>query len=150
MTLVRRKLKKLLTLKSKVLRVTYIEKIEVNVPRKRKGSSAHEKGLARFFEMVYDALKKHVDFDIVKVLIVASPGFYKAHLHYLELPKSSFNEFKKIGSVLIVLEILGSETGRRFWNCSRTEQNHASLLCIRPQTRIGRSFSRTGCIRALG
>ncbi|KAJ3074447.1 hypothetical protein HDU98_011230 [Podochytrium sp. JEL0797] len=55
-------------------------RIEVNVPRKRKGSSGHEKGMKRFFEQCYQAILKSVDFEVVKVLIVASPGFYKDQL----------------------------------------------------------------------
>ncbi|TPX71037.1 hypothetical protein CcCBS67573_g06302 [Chytriomyces confervae] len=55
-------------------------RVEVNVPRKRKGSSGHEKGMKRFFEQCYQAIQKSVDFNVVKVLIVASPGFYKEQL----------------------------------------------------------------------
>ncbi|KAJ3224482.1 hypothetical protein HDU81_008535 [Chytriomyces hyalinus] len=55
-------------------------RVEVNVPRKRKGSSGHEKGMKRFFEQCYQAILKSVDFNVVKVLIVASPGFYKEQL----------------------------------------------------------------------
>ncbi|KAI8609427.1 eRF1 domain 1-domain-containing protein [Chytriomyces sp. MP71] len=55
-------------------------RVEVNVPRKRKGSSGHEKGMKRFFEQCFQAILKSVDFNVVKVLIVASPGFYKDQL----------------------------------------------------------------------
>jgi protein pelota len=53
------------------------QRVEVNVPRKRKGSSQHEKGMNRFYDQVYQALLKHIDFEVVKVLIIASPGFYR-------------------------------------------------------------------------
>ncbi|XP_054712232.1 protein pelota-like [Uloborus diversus] len=53
-------------------------KIDVNIPRKRKGMCAqHDKGLTRFFESVYQALVRHVSFDIVKCVLIASPGFVK-------------------------------------------------------------------------
>ncbi|XP_043271725.1 protein pelota [Venturia canescens] len=53
-------------------------KIDQVIPRKRKGSvSQHEKGLHRFYENVVQAILRHVDFDIVKCIIVASPGFVK-------------------------------------------------------------------------
>eukprot|EP01116_Phalansterium_solitarium_P002052 TRINITY_DN11903_c0_g1_i1.p1 TRINITY_DN11903_c0_g1~~TRINITY_DN11903_c0_g1_i1.p1 ORF type:complete len:388 (-),score=185.01 TRINITY_DN11903_c0_g1_i1:603-1766(-) len=54
------------------------QKLEVPIPRKRKAAvEAHEKGLQRFFEQVLQALLRHVNFDIVKCVIIASPGFTK-------------------------------------------------------------------------
>ncbi|KAG8182221.1 hypothetical protein JTE90_002652 [Oedothorax gibbosus] len=53
-------------------------KLEVNIPRKRKGMcSQHDKGLEKFFETVYQAVIRHVNFDIVKCVLIASPGFVK-------------------------------------------------------------------------
>ncbi|XP_022258840.1 protein pelota-like isoform X2 [Limulus polyphemus] len=53
-------------------------KIDVNIPRKRKGQcSQHEKGLNKFFESVLQAVLRHVNFDIVKCVLIASPGFVK-------------------------------------------------------------------------
>ncbi len=55
-----------------------VQKITLTIPRKRMGSTAqHDKALDRFFTQVYDAMLKHVDFTIVKALILASPGFTK-------------------------------------------------------------------------
>jgi len=51
-------------------------KIEQVVPRKRRGSSSqHEKALTRFYEAVLQAIIRHVDFDVVKCMLIASPGF---------------------------------------------------------------------------
>lgn len=53
-------------------------KIDVPIPRKRKGNVAqHDKGLNKFFESVLQALLRHVNFDIVKCVLIASPGFVK-------------------------------------------------------------------------
>ncbi|GIY26527.1 protein pelota [Caerostris darwini] len=53
-------------------------KIDVNIPRKRKGMCAqHDKGLERFFDSVYQAVNRHINFDIVKCVLIASPGFVK-------------------------------------------------------------------------
>ncbi|XP_057322452.1 protein pelota [Microplitis mediator] len=53
-------------------------KIDQVIPRKRKGMvSQHEKGLNRFYENVVQAILRHVNFDIVKCVIIASPGFVK-------------------------------------------------------------------------
>ncbi|KAJ3190284.1 hypothetical protein HDU85_000579 [Gaertneriomyces sp. JEL0708] len=58
------------------------QRIESNIPRKRKGSTTnHDKGLQRFFDQIYQAILRHVNFDIVKVLILASPGFVKDSLY---------------------------------------------------------------------
>lgn len=53
-------------------------KIEMNIPRKRKGMCAnHDKNMEKFFERIIQALLTHINFDIVKAVIVASPGFIK-------------------------------------------------------------------------
>ncbi|KAF8566268.1 hypothetical protein P879_09590 [Paragonimus westermani] len=54
-------------------------KIETNIPRKRPGlpTSQHEKGMVRFFDQIMQALERHIRFDIVKCVILASPGFVR-------------------------------------------------------------------------
>ncbi|XP_060067287.1 protein pelota homolog [Ylistrum balloti] len=53
-------------------------KIETSIPRKRKGMcSQHDKGLTRFYDQILQAILRHVNFDIVKCFLVASPGFVK-------------------------------------------------------------------------
>ncbi|KAL0984490.1 hypothetical protein UPYG_G00142170 [Umbra pygmaea] len=53
-------------------------KVEVTIPRKRKGScTQHEKALERFYEAVMQAILRHINFDVVKCILVASPGFVK-------------------------------------------------------------------------
>ncbi|KAJ3167532.1 hypothetical protein HK101_011751 [Irineochytrium annulatum] len=56
------------------------QRLEVNVPRKRRGSSQHDKAMAKFFDQLYQAIVRFVDFNIVKVLLLASPGFYAEQL----------------------------------------------------------------------
>ncbi|KAJ1797748.1 Translation factor pelota [Coemansia sp. RSA 2399] len=54
------------------------QRIEVPIPRKRRGSTTnHEKGVERFYEQVYRSIKQHIDFNIVKVVILGSPGFLR-------------------------------------------------------------------------
>jgi len=54
------------------------QKISVAVPRKRAGSgSRHGKALDKFYEAIYDGIERHVDFSIVKAVLIASPAFYK-------------------------------------------------------------------------
>lgn len=53
-------------------------KIEMNIPRKRKGLCAnHDKNMEKFYERIIQALLTHIKFDIVKAIIIASPGFLK-------------------------------------------------------------------------
>ena len=53
-------------------------KVDVSIPRKRRGDcSQHEKGLTKFYDQCIQALLRHVNFDVVKAVIVASPGFVR-------------------------------------------------------------------------
>jgi len=53
-------------------------RIEINIPRKRKGSVAgHEKGLEKFFENTLRAIQQHITLDVIKCVLIASPGFIK-------------------------------------------------------------------------
>lgn len=53
-------------------------------------------GLVRFFEQVYQAIVQHIDFEIVKVLIIASPGFYKDSLYKYIVEEALRTQFKPI------------------------------------------------------
>mmetsp|Transcript_43661 Transcript_43661/g.102822 ORF Transcript_43661/g.102822 Transcript_43661/m.102822 type:complete len:413 (-) Transcript_43661:473-1711(-) len=54
------------------------QKIEVTIPRKQ-GAAAmgRDKALNKFYDQVMKGVMNHVDFSIVKCLIIASPGFVK-------------------------------------------------------------------------
>ncbi|CAG9797710.1 unnamed protein product [Chironomus riparius] len=53
-------------------------KIDIAIPRKRKNNpSQHEKGLTKFYEAVYQGILRHVNFEIVKCILIASPAFVK-------------------------------------------------------------------------
>ncbi|XP_037960062.1 protein pelota [Teleopsis dalmanni] len=53
-------------------------KIELSIPRKRKGNvQQHEKGLVKFYECVLQGILRHVNFDVVKCVLIASPGFVR-------------------------------------------------------------------------
>ncbi|GLV32319.1 pelota [Carabus blaptoides fortunei] len=53
-------------------------KIDVTIPRKRKGNvQQHEKGLVKFYDSVMQAILRHVNFDVVKCILIASPGFVR-------------------------------------------------------------------------
>ncbi|CAG0914732.1 unnamed protein product [Notodromas monacha] len=53
-------------------------KVEVQIPWKRKGNAQqHEKGLHRFYDTVIQGILRHVNFEVVKCVLIASPGFVK-------------------------------------------------------------------------
>lgn len=53
-------------------------KIDMSIPRKRKNNpSQHEKGLTKFYDAVLNGILRHVNFEIVKCVLIASPGFVK-------------------------------------------------------------------------
>lgn len=62
-------------------------KIEVNMPRKKGAAAAgYDKALESFHERVFAAVVKHIDWDIVKCLVIAGPGFTKdGFREYLDL-----------------------------------------------------------------
>lgn len=52
-------------------------KVELSIPKKRNGSSNHEKAILKFFQYVTDMLFNNINFDIVKCIVIGSPGFIK-------------------------------------------------------------------------
>lgn len=55
-----------------------VASIDVSVPRKRRGSSSqHDDAMKRFFEKVLTSIEQKFRFDIIKVVLVASPGFVR-------------------------------------------------------------------------
>ncbi|CAI4231066.1 unnamed protein product [Auanema sp. JU1783] len=65
-------------------------KIDMQIPRKRKGFTAqHEKGLQKFYDAIASAFLRHVNFQIVKCVLIAGRGFtneqfYNHLLRYAE------------------------------------------------------------------
>eukprot|EP00755_Sulcionema_specki_P011922 Sspe_Gene.8110::Locus_2763_Transcript_1_1_Confidence_1.000_Length_1398::g.8110::m.8110/K06965/PELO, DOM34, pelA; protein pelota len=58
------------------------QKIDMAIPRKRRaGATQHDKTLLRFYEQVLDSIRRVVKWDIVKCLLVCSPGFVREDFH---------------------------------------------------------------------
>jgi len=54
------------------------QRIDTPVPRKRVGSaSVHEKAMEKFFATVYAGILRHLPFQALKAIVIASPGFTK-------------------------------------------------------------------------
>ncbi|KAL1537485.1 CDP-diacylglycerol--glycerol-3-phosphate 3-phosphatidyltransferase [Salvia divinorum] len=57
-------------------------RIETSIPRKHGPTVAgYDKALTKFFENVLQAFLKHVDFNVVRCAVIASPGFTKDQFH---------------------------------------------------------------------
>lgn len=60
-------------------------KVEGSIPKKRGAAAAgYDKALTRFFDKVLQAVVKHVNWELIKCLVIAGPGFakdsFKAHI----------------------------------------------------------------------
>nr|XP_029147186.1 protein PELOTA 1 isoform X2 [Arachis hypogaea] len=57
-------------------------RIETSIPRKHGPAIAgYESALNKFFENVLQAFLKHIDFNVVRCAVIASPGFTKDQFH---------------------------------------------------------------------
>lgn len=61
------------------------QRVEVNLPKKRAGSTDHDKQLQKFYQTTFDSLLRQLDLTNPKPLLLASPGF----------TASSFQQFLK-------------------------------------------------------
>jgi protein pelota len=63
-------------------------RIDMNIPKKRTGSSAHAKAITKFHDAIYRAILTHVPLDKVKCILVGSPGFQKDDFYKYLLAES--------------------------------------------------------------
>uniref|UniRef100_A0A8C8CGZ8 Protein pelota homolog n=1 Tax=Oncorhynchus tshawytscha TaxID=74940 RepID=A0A8C8CGZ8_ONCTS len=107
-------------------------KVEVTIPRKRRGScTQHEKALDRFYEAVMQGILRHINFDVVKCILVASPGFVKDQfMAYL------FREAVRQDSKILLenrpkFMLVHSSSGHKY-SLKGREHEHCSLfmLCL--------------------
>lgn len=52
-------------------------RIDTTIPKKRTGSTNHAKAINKFYEAIYQAVLRHIDFTKIKCVLCASPGFVK-------------------------------------------------------------------------
>jgi protein pelota len=73
------------------------QRIESNVPKKRRGTTTdHDKGMIRFMDQIYQGICQHINFEMIKILIIASPGFYKDNLLKYIVEEALRNQFKPL------------------------------------------------------
>ncbi|KAH9502033.1 hypothetical protein DERF_012833 [Dermatophagoides farinae] len=72
-------------------------KIDVHIPRKRRGHcDQHEKAMQKFYDQIIQAIIRHVNFDVVKCCLIASPGFVKDQFFQYLMEYSTKNDNKTI------------------------------------------------------
>lgn len=56
-------------------------KIEKSIPKKRRGDNTnHDKGIVKFYNLIITTMLRNFDFDKLKVIVLASPGFLASNL----------------------------------------------------------------------
>lgn len=88
-------------------------KIEKAIPRKSRdaGGSSHDKSLAKFLDMVQATVSRNFDFEKLKVIILASPGFTAAALQKALLDAAVKEDNKVILKNKSKLLVVHSSTG---------------------------------------
>lgn len=72
-------------------------RIETSIPRKHGPAvGGYDKALNRFMENVLQAVLRHIDFSIVRCLIIASPGFTKDQFHTYMLSEATKRELRQV------------------------------------------------------
>lgn len=72
-------------------------KIEVNIPRKRKNfCSQHQKGMGDFYEQIMQAMLRHIKFDVIQCIVIASPGFVKDQFMEYMWQQANKHEIKQL------------------------------------------------------
>lgn len=72
-------------------------RIEASIPRKHGPAIAgYDKALNKFFENVAQAFLKHIDFQLIRCAVIASPGFTKDQFHRHLMLEAERKEFRAI------------------------------------------------------
>jgi len=73
------------------------EKMDLNIPKKRVGSTTrHDKAVKRFYQAMMDSILKHIQFNIVKCILLASPGFLKDDFYRFLLEEAQRRDIKPL------------------------------------------------------
>jgi protein pelota len=90
-------------------------KLEVNIPKKGRGSTTqHDKAVNRFYEAVLQAVTRHIDFGVVKVLLIASPGFVNENfLKFIRKEMITRSELKYLNEHQSKMVLAKSSSGHK-------------------------------------
>lgn len=89
-------------------------KIDMNIPRKRKGfCNQHDQGLLKFYDAIIQGILRHINFDVIKCVLVASPGFVKEQFCDYMFQQSVKNEWKAITENKSKFVLVHSSSGHK-------------------------------------
>lgn len=88
------------------------QKFEKSIAKKRYAES-HEKDLNKFFESIVQGILRHIDFSVVKCILVASPGFTKDQFFKYMMETAQTKDLKILLSNRDKFLLVHSSSGHR-------------------------------------
>lgn len=90
------------------------QKVDVSLPKKRPGSSEHEKSMQRFFRTTFDSLLRQIDITNPKPILLASPGYTAGlFLQYIKAQAANGTD-KRLRELVPKLIVAHSASGHLF------------------------------------
>ncbi|KAK0251105.1 hypothetical protein B0A54_00006 [Friedmanniomyces endolithicus] len=87
------------------------QKIESNLPRKRAGSTEHEKQMQKFFQTTFDSLLRQLDLANPKPLLLASPAYTATHFQSFIKAQAASGTNKGLRELLPKITVAPSASG---------------------------------------
>jgi len=87
------------------------QKIESNLPRKRAGSTEHEKQMQKFFQTTFDSLLRQLDLANPKPLLLASPAYTATHFQSFIKAQAASGTNKGLRELLPKITVAQSASG---------------------------------------
>ncbi|KAK6389692.1 hypothetical protein LTR65_006174 [Meristemomyces frigidus] len=87
------------------------QRVEVNLPKKRAGSTDHDKSLHRFFQTTFDSLLRQLDLANPKPLLLASPGFTASSFYQFIKTQASNGANKPLQQLVPKITVAHSASG---------------------------------------
>ena len=73
-----------------------LARIEQSIPKQRQGSSNTQKATEKFYQTILHTMLSKFNFEVLKAVIIASPGFYKDDFHKWLLEEAFKKDIKPI------------------------------------------------------
>lgn len=87
------------------------QRVEVSLPKKRAGSTDHEKSLQRFFQTTFDSLLRQIDLANPKPVLLASPGFTASSFQQFIKTQASSGGNKQLSQLVPKIIVAHSASG---------------------------------------
>ncbi|GFS46714.1 eukaryotic release factor 1 (eRF1) family protein [Actinidia rufa] len=112
-------------------------RIEASIPRKyRPGIGGYGKALTKFFEDVTRSFFYHINFEVVRCLVIASPGFTKDQFHHHLLLEAERRQCKPI--IKNKSRIILVHTTSGYKHSLREVLDDPSVMAIIKDTKVAR------------